>query len=701
MKKTALFLLATSLAVTASAQQAATAASDSTAVELDELVVEGRTQRVVKFGVEYTPDKRMKKSAIDATGLLLHMQIPQLNITPGSSSVKTLAGKDVAMFIDHVRATAQDLEGLRPEDVLRVEVLQYPDDPRFESAPYVVNFIMQHYEWGGYTKLTARGGTLARDFVNGNVYSKFATGNWTFDASAQGGGNHNDKFYRNMEETFRDINIGTRHFDELRRTSSTDSYLSKANSQWASLRAVWRTDKSYVQHLVSYSRNATPVNRSASSVRFSADVPGATTSHQTESSQTLSPSVSGYYWFQLPADNFLDIYWNFSYASTIRNSLYTLEGFPGIVNDNREKAYAPNGNVSWSKRFRHDNTFKTTLITYNTLYDTGYEGSYNGRQKLLSSENMLFLEYMQNWKFGLSLYSRVGASFVVGRVNGVNTLKQWNPRLGAQLQYKINDKHWASIEGWWGNSHPQPSSANTAIVQSNELMWLQGNPDLRNTIFASTSATYSYVPTNWVSLAATAGYEGNPDKQAYEYFSLPGYDGLVRRSVNSGNYNDYYLYASATFKLLKNSLVIKASGSGHRAVLTGIDARKAGWVTGSLNASYYLGNFSLMLYYSTPSKSISAWNNGEFYSTKCTYGLNATYSVGDFKASLGYNNWFSKGEIYGDFTSDRYSFREWEWNNDMTKRVSLTLSYTFTYGKKLNRNNELENSGGAGSAILK
>ena len=71
-------------------------------------------------------------------------------------------------------ATAQDLEGLRTEDVVRVEVLDYPDDPRFRSMPYVVNFIMQHYEWGGYTKVSADGKTLADDRVSANAYSKFA-----------------------------------------------------------------------------------------------------------------------------------------------------------------------------------------------------------------------------------------------------------------------------------------------------------------------------------------------------------------------------------------------------------------------------------------------------------------------------------------------------------------------------------------------
>lgn len=682
---------------------AQTEAPDSIKTQyLDEIIVEARTQRVIEQGVEYTPSKRIKKTAIDATRLLELMNIPQLAITPGSMSVKTYAGKDVAIFIDFKQATEEDLQGVRPEDVLRVEVLQYPQDPRFGGEANVVNFIMRKYDWGGYTKLTATGNTLNIDRGDGILYSKFVKNNWTFDANVTGSITHNNNYCGYNVETFRDIFIGNQHFDEISRTSQSGSqYLKQNNSQNISFRATYATNTTEIIHSVSYNRIGNPFTRNLLNVDYSDDVFPSSAALSLESGQTISPRLRGYYYFAMPKSNSLVASWNFTYGSTRRYSSYQLGDMTPVINNNKETSYAPVITVQYSKKFSHDNTFRTLLMSFNTIYHTHYEGSYNGLQKLLSSENLLFLEYMQNWGCGLNLYSRLGASYVLGRLNGVNTLEQWNPRLGLQLQYQINSKHSASVEGWWGNNHPTPASSNSAIVQSNELLWLQGNPGLRNTTFITASASYTYIPTNKLNLSATAEYYGFLNKTAHDYFSLPGYDGLIRKVINSGDFHNISGYISATLKLFNNSLSLRASGQLKRMVGSGIDAQSMNLVMANLQANYYFKNFSFILYYQTPNKNLAPFDYGVRYHYKSTYGFLMNYSAGNFKAGLQFQNWFDKYKYYSDFESERFSAHGWIWSSDLARSVQLTVSYTFPYGKKVKRNNEIQTSTDTNSAILK
>ncbi|MDE5924237.1 MAG: hypothetical protein K2G75_02835, partial [Muribaculaceae bacterium] len=144
------------LAAAASAS-AATEIPDSVAAkDLQEFVVEAQNQSVEGRTATFIPGARQKNAATDAVSLLSHMAIPQLNVDPISQSVKAIDGSDVAIFIDYVPATQWDLNGMLTKDVKKVEYLIYPTDPRFKGAKYAINFIMQKYEWGGYTKLAAK-----------------------------------------------------------------------------------------------------------------------------------------------------------------------------------------------------------------------------------------------------------------------------------------------------------------------------------------------------------------------------------------------------------------------------------------------------------------------------------------------------------------------------------------------------------------
>lgn len=678
--------------------------TDSKSNELAEVVVEGRTQRVIKYGVEYMPDRRSKKMASDAISLLRYMQIPQLRVSPSDASVTTNAGQSVAIFIDYMPASAQDLRGMRTEDVLRVEVLDYPDDPRFQSYPHVINYIMRKYEWGGYTKASVVGGTLSSDILSCQAYSKFSYKNTVIDANVSAQMFHTDMSEAYSEQTYRDFYIGERHYDSVTRIATTpDGEDRNNNNQFASLRAAWSNQKNVrLTHTVSFYRSASPLEESSEAVTYSIPTLPSTASLGSSWFQTVSPQINGNYYFIFSKGHSLYVDWRFGYYHTKGSSFYQLGQISPIISSNSEDTYSPEVTMQYSKRFSNNNMLRTSLMTINSIYDTDYGGtSYNGRQNLLSSENMLFLEYMQSWQCGLNLYSRAGVSYVAGRVNGVTTLSSWNPRLGFQLQYGINRKNSASLSAFWGNSHPHPSVVNSAIVQSSELMWLMGNPDLKNTLFASVEANYNYIPTNTFGLNANVSYVANPNKATHEYLVLPGYDGLVRTNINSGTIHNLSANVSASLKLIDNRLHLQGGVGANHVRLTGIDAMTLNYVACNVDANYYLGDFAFTLYYNSPYKSTGLGMNGVTTWHKSTYGLRIAYAIGEFKANLSFSGWFDSNRQYTRYDSEHYSFYTWGCQPNLGRQLHLTLSYTVPYGKVVRRDNELQTSGSVNSAILK
>lgn len=678
--------------------------TNSKSRELGEVVVEGRTQRVVRYGVEYMPDRRSKKMASDAISLLRYMQIPQLRVSPSDASVTTAAGQSVAIFIDYMPASAQDLRGMRTEDVLRVEVLDYPDDPRFQSYPHVINYIMRKYEWGGYTKTSVTGGTLSSDFISGQTYSKFAYKNTVIDANVSAQAFHTDMSEAYSEQTYRDFYIGDRHYNSVTRIATTpDGEDRKSNNQSASIRAAWSNRKNVrLTHTLSMYRSASPMMESSEAVAYSIPILPSTESLGSSWSQSLSPQINGNYYFILNNGQSFYVDWTFGYYHTKGGSFYQLGQMSPISSANSEDTYSPEVTMQYSKRFSNNNMFRTSLMTVNSIYNTDYTGSsYNGRQDLLSSENMLFFEYLQSWQCGLNLYSRAGVSYVAGRVNGETTLSSWNPRLGFQLQYGINRKNSASLSAFWGNSHPHPSAVNSAIVQSSELMWLMGNPDLKNTLFASVEANYNFIPSNTFGLNANMSYVANPDKATYEYLVIPGYDGLIRTNVNSGTIHNLSAGVSASLKLIDNHLNLQGGVNASHIRLTGIDAMTLNYITCNMDANYYLGDFAFTLYYNSPSKSTGLGMNGVTTWNKSTYGLRVAYAIGEFKANLSFSGWFDSNRQYTRYDSGHYSFYTWGCRPNLGRQLRLTLSYTVPYGKVVRRDNELQTSGSVNSAILK
>lgn len=677
--------------------------NDSTQTStLDEVVVEGRTQRVIKHGVEYIPGKKMKKMAIDANSLLAQMMIPSLRTDVRSNTVKAIDGTPITYFIDYIPAGEAELAGMRTEDVLRVEVLDHPDDPRFQGAAKVINFIMQKYIWGGYTKIQGRGSVVAGESWGGSVYSKFLKNKWLFDLSVETNGSHNkNNQYSDDVETYRDIDFKGNHYNRLERTlHSGDNYLRRHNNTGGLFRFSYFDDKVYFRHAI-YLTGYNSFNRNSSSINFTDNVIPSTSSHTADKSTSYSPMVTGEYNFTLPKQNFLNINWSFRYDRLKNNSSHTFGHDASIFNDNTENNYTPFIGIYYSKNFNHNNTLVVNLSSSNSIYNTDYTGSsYDGKQDVVSSSNDLLAAYYQSWPFGLSIYPSAGACYTLNKVGGKTRISEINPKLGLNLQYQTpNQKNFLMMNVGWGIGRPSASASNSAIIQSNELLWMQGNPDLRISNQTRLAISYSLVPVNWFNMYAMVSYVNNSHRPVVDYYTLQGYDGVVGKTFDDSNRHDYTASVSASFRMLNNSLTLQLTGDAERVQFTGINPKTWQWLRGNVSASYYLRNFMFSLSYATPEKAVYGNSLNEFSNTGSFYTLRVSYSVKNFKASLSFSNWFDHYRKWTtEYNSSRYSYLRT--THDRGQSLSINLSYTFNYGRKINTNDELFTAGSATSGAL-
>ncbi|MDE6342563.1 MAG: hypothetical protein K2K93_09610, partial [Muribaculaceae bacterium] len=97
-----------------------------TTQELNEVFVEARMQSASSNISTYIPTARQKNAAANAISLLSQMAIPQIEIDPISQAVKTTSGQGVSIFIDFLPVTTQDLQGMRTQDVKKVEYYLHP-----------------------------------------------------------------------------------------------------------------------------------------------------------------------------------------------------------------------------------------------------------------------------------------------------------------------------------------------------------------------------------------------------------------------------------------------------------------------------------------------------------------------------------------------------------------------------------------------
>lgn len=666
------------------------------ATKLRQVDVEAQAATVYTDKTVFIPTSRQKNASQTGADLIDHIGIPQLRVSL-EGNISTSTGQNVAAYIDFVPATSEDLKAMRMSDVKRVEYYDFPSDPRLQGNDHAVNFIMTKYEYGGYVKgygganLISYSGQLLANVRLQNKRMTYDLMGYGYDADQRHAGSDNTETYRLPQSD------GTmKVFDRDSRTTASKD---KTRQYFATFKATYNSENVLAMSQISGSIFRRPKVDRSGYVRYTpADFPDSDFSSNFSSTSKFI-NFTGYYFFSLPKNNTVTFTPTYRYSQTDQTSTYLETGYAPIDND----AYDHTNEVSGELRYSHDfgrcgslQGFVKGSYEYN---HTRYAGSVESLDKARSSRIGIGASYSVTVR---NLQGKAGFGWDWDRLQFGDIVDRPSaPWFDISLNYSLKEKH--SIYASFSTSTwaPSPDAKSDNIIQATPLMRYTGNPALRPLKNYTVEANYSWYPNNNLSFGAFGLVATTRDRYVYDYeASATGILRTVKQPL--GGYLQSKYGINGSVKLFDRSLVLNASlvyAYDHNGAPYSFDESQVNWGAG---ARYYVGHWNFSFNYYSPRGASDGIMNGVWVKDKSSWYLSVGWFDSHWNIRATFRNmtrWHWRGTRM-TMHSEYYDFDEQMYNGYSRAMIQLTATYTFGFGKKVDRSNEPRVSGSASSGIL-
>lgn len=671
-------------------------------VKIKEVVVKAQMHRTDASSSTYIPTVKQRASAQNAIDLLKQLAIPQISINLMDNSVTTPSGQNVAIYINYIPASEEEMEGLSTSDVRRVEYLDFPTDPRFQGNEHVVNFIVQKYEYGGYTKATVNENFLVgRLSSRASVYSKFVYKRMTYDLYA-GASNHNINHSGNSVLSLYNLKNEMGQAYQTTRNETLESAHLKYNQYPVTFRAVYDTDKMQIANTVGFNFDQTPLSETKGILSF---IPQQNTDYsyyKNEPSTSRYFVWSGNYYFILPHDFDLSISPAMNYGHTNYSYLYqtSLPGSSSIANISKEDVWQFRGSATLFKKI----TDKRSAFFRVWFGSTSNEVSYFGTSPYNNDFLDMYAGAALGYNFSNDKWTIRADAALQWEKNQINnqSVSEVYPLLNLSAGFSPSQKHSFRTYFHFGANYPGASEKTPNVLQQNELMYYTGNPNIGLSRQVTLNFSYNWIPTTTFSTSAFIQYFGEYNLYVPAYRPYQGGTALLRTFETDGNYNRTQIGVSFNYRLLDGNLQLAASPSVSFYRMTGIfDISRSPFYCNT-SATYYLGNFYFQAAYQTRSLTLQG-NRGVIYKDRDFYQILAGWSHSNWNIRISGMNLFRKDWLCATnlLSTSLYSETQLVEGNNFHQRLNLSVTYTFGYGRKVKRGNEVGEQSGAASAIMK
>lgn len=668
-------------------------------IQLSAVSVEADNTSLASDKNIYIPTARQKNAAQDATDLLRRMAIPQLVINPADNSVKDVFGNDVKVFINYQLSASDELKGMKMTDVRKIEYLEFPTDPRFRGESRVVNFIVQEYEYGGYTKANESFRTLNGTFNNTSVFSRFTYKKMTYDVYAESdnqnyhhAGSDNMAVYK-LENNSEPLTVN--------RKESFKESETRSNQIPVTFRATYNTPRFTARNTLSFTHFSSPEQQTTGDFEVNIHPEDNFTYTRSNPNRNNTVSYNSNFWGLIGSNALFDI--TPSFCHTHRNNTSFYESIliqSPILNHITENTYNWGLQATGRMVFAQKNQLSLFVGAGQYFFKLDYHGSNNARDSYSSSYVAADVRYRYQTK-KVSVTTFVGFSIEHNSMNNITT-NDASPRAGVNFWMSLNKKSQLSGYLSYQTTTPDISMKANDIVQSNEYMYLTANPNLKNWRNLNSNIAYNWYHNNSFSLAAFAGYDRIFNRVATVYRLYNNGAALLRSYVNDGSFIHYYLGVSANYKMFNNSLQLYANLTQNAYDITGAYKDSCYPFRVQLQAVYYWKSFSILASWGNPQRTLTE-NSNYIIRGRNFHMLSVGWGNGIWNVNLSAKNIFNKGWQSGTWqkNSPLYSERQQFYNPSSHASISLSVTYTIGYGKKIQRGNEVSGQGSTPSAIVR
>lgn len=466
----------------------------SNSIALKDVVVRGSSITRKDTHLQIIPDKQIYKHTNNGYDLLYDLMIPNLQIDRQKGAVTTIGGT-VTLYIDGRKVEYREVKGLKSKDILKVEYYDVPTG-KYAGDYASINIITRPMTTGGYISVD---GTQQLAYQEGdyNLAAKVAHGSTSF--TIFGGYNrlHYDADKIEREEFF--------HFDnnEISRSYSSYEGVNKQNQEYVQLNILTKKKKYMLSEKLSLVRKECPIDQT-DGVLFVNKAQTRTGQSSTNISSSLMPRLSLYGNFDITDKQYVELSLAGTYSRNKYSNMYQDDEL-NTSTKTTEDYYSANFYGKYGIIFPHKNSLSFHLgsVYMNTM--SQYVGTYESWQHQWSSQNYVFVEYVQQFnKWRLRL--KPGASALYYHTKDADAVSHYIPQLQSTIFWQPTKNQQVALDVLYSNSYPTSSSLNTAEQIIDNLRIKRGNENLRPMDFFQGAVNYNVQIGSRINIASVSNF---------------------------------------------------------------------------------------------------------------------------------------------------------------------------------------------------